>query len=311
MSTTVTWPDGKQFAFTVFDDTDSATLANVGPVYDMLADLGFHTTKSVWVRAGDPNRGSLAGQTCEDPDYLEWLFGLQSQGFEIAWHNATWHGSLREETRAGLEKFAQLFGHYPLSAANHTGVEESIYWADARLTGPRKWLYNVLTRCKNKGKYRGHVEGDKYFWGDLCREKIKYFRNFTYRGINTLAECPFIPYYDPLKPYVNHWFISSDGHNLAAFNRCLCEEQQDRLEAEGGACVMYTHFAKDFCVNGRLDSRFQELMTRLSRKNGWFVPAATLLDYLLEQRGPYKITSAERKRLEWKWLREKMFSGTT
>jgi hypothetical protein len=307
----IAWPEGKRFAFSVFDDTDWATLDNVGSVYALLAELGLRTTKSVWVRTGDPHRGSITGQTCDDPEYLKWLLDLRAKGFEIAWHNATWHGSLREETRAGLEKFAELFGHYPLTAANHTGVEESIYWADARLTGMRKWIYNALTRCKNKGKYRGHIEGDRYFWGDLCREKIKYFRNFTYRGINPLAECPFMPYHDPLKPYVNHWFASSDGHNLAAFNRCLREEEQDRLEAEGGACIMYTHFASGFCVDGKLDRRFRELMTRLAKKNGWFVPVATLLDYLMEKRGPHEITPAQRRRLEWKWLREKMLSGTT
>ena len=34
------WPDGKRFAFTVFDDTDRATLDNVREVYALLADLG-------------------------------------------------------------------------------------------------------------------------------------------------------------------------------------------------------------------------------------------------------------------------------
>ena len=60
-------------------------------------------------------------------------------------------------------------------------------------------LYNLLTRFRNRGKYRGHVEGDPYFWGDLCRQKIKYYRNFTFRDINTLKACPFMPYHDPLE----------------------------------------------------------------------------------------------------------------
>ena len=131
------WPEGKRFAFTVFDDTDDATLENVRPVYSFLADGGFRTTKSVWVVAGDPNRGKHAAQTCDDPDYLQWVLDLQGKGFEIGLHNCTWHGLPRNDIRGALERFAALLGHDPATAANHTGVEESIYWGDARLTGWR------------------------------------------------------------------------------------------------------------------------------------------------------------------------------
>ena len=37
----IDWPDGKDFAFTIFDDTDLATLENVPPVYELLGGLGF------------------------------------------------------------------------------------------------------------------------------------------------------------------------------------------------------------------------------------------------------------------------------
>jgi hypothetical protein len=304
------WPEGKQFAFTVFDDTDSATVANVAPVYALLAERGFRTTKSVWVVEGGRDRGLNAGESCENLDYLNWVRSLQAQGFEIGYHNATWHGLPREQVRAALDKFAQLFGHDPLTAANHTGVEESIYWADARLSGWRRGLYNVLTRFRNYRRYRGHVEGDAYFWGDLCRERIRFFRNFTFTDINTLKACPFMPYHDPLKPYVNYWFASSDGNDVDAFNRCLAEENQDRLEAEGGACIMYSHFAKGFAVDGRVNARCEQLLTRMARKNGWFVPVGELLGYLLAKNGAHQVTDGERRRLEWKWLQEKFWIGT-
>ena len=44
------------------------------------------------------------------------------------------------------------------------------------------------------------------------------------------------------------------------------------MEAEGGACIMYTHFASGFVHDGGLDPRFTELVTRLAGKNGSFVP---------------------------------------
>lgn len=39
----ITFPDGKSFGFTVFDDTDSATVEKIKPVYDYLYSLGIKT----------------------------------------------------------------------------------------------------------------------------------------------------------------------------------------------------------------------------------------------------------------------------
>ena len=99
----IVWPEGKRFAFSAFDDTDDATIQNVGPVYSFLSDCGFRTTKSVWVVAGDPSRGKHVGQTCDDADYLRWLLELQERGFEIAWHNSTWH-SPRQNMRTSSRR---------------------------------------------------------------------------------------------------------------------------------------------------------------------------------------------------------------
>jgi hypothetical protein len=41
------------------------------------------------------------------------------------------------------------------------------------------------------------------------------------------------------------------------------------------------------------------------------VPAGTLLDHLLATNGHHDIANQERRRLERKWLREKIFVGTT
>ena len=130
MSNNVAWPEGKQFAFTVFDDTDAATVENVGCVYDFLRDCGFRTTKSCWVMRGDPSRGKFPGQTLADQPYLRWLLDLQAKGFEIGWHGATWHSADRGQTQAALKRFAEVFGHYPAVAANHSGAQEALYWGE-------------------------------------------------------------------------------------------------------------------------------------------------------------------------------------
>lgn len=306
----LTWPDDKRFAFTVFDDTDSQTRANGEPVYRLLEELGFRTTKSVWPSAatGTP---SDHGSTCADPDYRAWVQRLAQRGFEVGYHMATSHTSPRAETIAGLDQFAAYFGAYPRSMANHYFSDEDIYFGDARLSGINRAAYNLLTGFRNRGRFRGHVEGDPLFWGDVCREKIWYVRNFAFYDINTLAACPWMPYHDPQRPYVNRWFASSEGKTITEFLERLTEANQDRLEAQGGCCIMYTHFGLGFCKDGVLNPRFVESMQRLSRRPGWFVPVSTLLDYMEAQRGPVVLSSSDRSRLERRWLWNKIRFGTS
>ena len=299
------WPDGKKFAFTIFDDTDHQTVENSAPVYEFLYELGFRTTKSVWPIKG-PKEPLINGGTCDDPEYLAWAHLLQRRGFEIGMHNATYHTSLREETGRGVEAFNAHFGSYPKCLANHYDNEESIYWGNYRLTGERELIYNLLLRYKHNGLFQGHIEGGPLFWGDICKAKVQYVRNFVYGNMNTLKACQYMPYYDPMRPYVNAWFAASEGGNLDSYLSMLSERNQDRLELEGGACIMYTHFAKGFFRDSRLNPRFKELMIRLSRKNGWFVPTGVLLDYIVRERGIHEIAASERARLEWRWVLHKM-----
>lgn len=306
----ITWPDGKKFAFTIFDDTDFAVVANVGPVYALLRDLGMRTTKSVWPIAGNQTP-VCGGATSEDSEYLRWVKGLQADGFEIGYHMATYHTSDRAQTKRGLDRFAGLFGAPPRTMANHSACRENIYWGDARLSGMRRLAYNALTRFRHYRKFRGHLDGDPLYWADLCRERVTYVRNFVFEDINTLAACPMMPYHDPRRPEVNFWYASAEGPEVESFVRCVSEANQDRLMAEGGACIMYTHLACGFVRNGELDRRFVDLLTRLSRLPGWFVPVGDLLDYIRRQRGDHTLTDRERRQLERRWLAHKMRVGAT
>jgi hypothetical protein len=307
----ITWPQGKTFAFTIFDDTDRATLENVKPVYDFLADIGISATKSVWPVTGADEPMVVGGSTCDDAAYLHWLQELQGKGFEIGWHNAAYHSSSREITLRGFERFNEYFGHYPKSMANHTTCEEGIYWGPNRLSGIHKVLYNILDRNRTKDRYTGHVPGSKFFWGDLCKSHIQYCRNFVFPDINTLNACPLMPYYDPDRPYVNAWFASSEGGSLLPFNKTLSPKNQDRLEAEGGACVMYTHFGKGFFANGKLDPTFRVQCERLSKMNGWFAPVTPVLDHLRMSNENHVMSNNERMQLERRWLLHKFKVGTS
>ena len=74
---------------------------------------------------------------------------------------------------------------------------------------------------------------------------------------------------------------------------------------------MYTHFADGFCQNGKLSEKFKKQMTRLSKKNGWFVSVSTLLDFLKKENKTQVINNKQRTTLEWKWLFDKLILGST
>jgi hypothetical protein len=305
----IRWPEDKSFAFTIFDDPDAQSEEDSRRVYEFLAELGFRTTKGVWPLgpSREPNSG---GETCATASYLRHCQELQQAGFEMGFHNATCHSATRTETIDSLDRFREYFGHDPSTMANHYNAE-AIYWGPARLTGKWRSLYNALTFGKNVDRHFGERDGHPMFWGDICRQRIRYCRNFAYVDINTLRRCPYMPYVDPLRPFVRAWYASTEGANRDSFVRAVSEANQDRLEREGGACVMYTHFGHGFVREGKLDPKFVDLMRRMSRKNGWFVPAATLLDHLATQQGITELDPARRNELESRWLWEKLFRGTS
>jgi hypothetical protein len=305
----IIWPEGKRFAFTIFDDPDFQTVEGGRPVYDLLTELGFRTTKGIW-----PNQLSEDQRwgTCADENYLNWVSELHRRGFEIGWHGARPTTSDRPQTSSGLERFKDLFGGYPETMSQHYDCKENLYWGDERLTGGvRRLAYNLLTRFKHHGEFRGHVPGDDLYWSDLCRDRIKYVRNFVFSDINTLAACPFMPYHDPSRPDVAYWYSSSEGHKVETFVKTVSLRNQERLEEEGGACIMYTHFAYGFVEKaGKLNSMFRSLMESLAKRQGWFVPVSTLLDFILASRGPLVLDPLTRGSLEWKWLFHKIRYGS-
>ena len=79
------FPHNKRFAFTVFDDTDRATIKDVRPLYRFLAELGIHTTKSVWSLSAMP-AAPIGGSTLQDKTCLDFVLWLQNEGFEIVLH---------------------------------------------------------------------------------------------------------------------------------------------------------------------------------------------------------------------------------
>ncbi len=95
-----------------------------------------------------------------------------------------------------------------------------------------------------------------------------------------------------------HW-------NVKRFNNLLSLRNQDKLEREGGVCIVYTHFAYGFVKNGKVNSETKSLLEQLAERNGWFVPVTQLLDYLRKQRDDSTISKSELRKMEWRWFLEK------
>lgn len=300
----IEWPNGARFAFTIFDDTDLTTLVNGPPVYDVLTDLGLRFTKSVWpVKPSGP--ALVGGTTCADPHYLRWVESLQDAGHEIGFHNASDRSSFRAETILALDRFRDLFGHDPRIGADHAGNLEAMYWGPRRLTGSRSRVYEHAMALARPERLQadGHTRTSPYFWGDVLRDRIDYWRNFTFTGINTIRSAPQMPYHDPARPYVNWWFAASHAPRLAPFLDLVTLQNLDRLEAEGGVCIVYTHFGVDFAPDGKLDRRFVDAMEALAGRPGWFVPVSRVLDHIRASRtAEIPLAAGERAAMERRWI---------
>lgn len=301
------WPGGARFAFTVFDDTDHATVANTSPVYDLLTAHGIRITKSVWPVA-PTEWAEVGGQTCDDPDYRGWVLDLQRAGHEIGFHNASSSPSTRAETIRALDRFAEIFGHDPHIGADHGGNREALYWGPARLSAPWSQLYRGSVRLSHPDRvaFEGHIPGNPHFWGDVCRDRVRYWRNFSFSDANLLRPCPVLPYHDPRRPYVSWWFPSTHAPSLAPLLDLLRPERLDRLEAEGGVCIVYTHLGQDVAPDGRVDPRFRRAVEALAERAGWFAPASTVLDHLRAVQPSSLLSDAGRRRLERRWVRDQV-----
>jgi len=302
MTSPISFPNGKDFIFTIFDDTDVATLEYIRPIYDLLTSIDLRTTKSVWPLPCNDQSDYRGSHTLQDKDYASYVKELKTRGFEIAYHGPSMVSSDRDDTIRSLRIYHEVIGEYPRIYAPHARNRENIYWGRFRFTIPLiQSLYMYLSK-EPPDYYSGHNRYSTYFWGDICRQHFNYVRNFTYDEINLLRICNRIIYRDPRKPFVNCWFISSDADNVNEFNRLLSEENQDRLERERGICIITTHFGKGFIREGKVHESTQRVLDIMSKRNGWFVPVSTVLDFIVAEYGCWDLSYKDRVLLEVKWF---------
>jgi len=307
--TAVPLPEGRRFAFTIVDDTDDATLANIRPVYDLLAEQGLRITKTVWpLPCPEGSRIYFAAETLEEnPAYLRYVQQLEGMGFEVAFHGATMEPSRRERTERALAFLERHFERLPSLYCNHGQNLENLYWGRQRFATP---LYrhplHLLERIRKRPDYTGDDPASPYFWGDLARERFRYLRSFTFSELNLLRVSRHPLYRLRSTPYASRWFITADAPDIHAFRRLVTPEALDRLETEGGVCILSTHLGKGFARDGKVDAAFESAVYDLAQRNGWYVPTSTLLDHLERQLGTPTLTRRQAFRLESRFLADKL-----
>lgn len=298
----LTFPNGKSFAFSIFDDTDVATLGSIKPIYDLLSHLGIQTTKTVWslnyTEASD-YRGS---DSLQNEDYAEYMRELQRRGFEIGFHGARMESTERPGIEQSLDVFLKTIGHPPQIYAAHSMNRDNIFWGPDRFTCTLWRRLYMLISGESADHFQGHKQGSPFFWGDLAKQHIKYARSFTFTNINLASLHQPLVYRSKVFPWINNWFLTSDADNVEEFNQLLSHENQERLEREGGICIISTHLGKGFVSQKGVHPKTELILRELSERNGWFVPVSELLDFYTSLNDNHELNNVQLFALETKWF---------
>ncbi len=300
----IKYPNGKDFIFSIFDDTDVSTLEYIKPIYDFLYGIDIKITKSVWPISYAGKSDYLGSNTLEEKEYAEYVKTLSDRGFEIGYHGPTMVSSIRQDVIKSFQVFFDVLGHYPRIYAPHSTNRENLYWGTSRFSNPIIMKLFQLLSHDEKGYYQGHVKGSPFFWGDLSLKYIDYVRNFTFEDINLLNVGYCLPYSNTKQKYVKSFYFTSDADNVEEFNQILKEKNQEKLEKERGVCIISTHFGKGFVGKGGLNEKTKELLQHIRKRNGWFVPVSSALDFLKNENIKNKKDdqSYDLSGLELKWF---------
>lgn len=313
------WPNNKKFCFTIIDDTDNSYLNNAPIIYEYLSKKKILTTKTVWVRNGDDSfeYNSVNGTTLGNREYINWVKKLESEGFEICLHNMSWSSSTRAQIKSGFKNFEKLFGRSRILIQHNDEKEcESIYWGSKRLVFPMNIIFEIVSYLNPRGKrskiYNGENKNSIYFWGDICKEKVDFIRNFTFPEINLFNITKKIIHKRRKTKYVKNWFISTEAPDLKSFVKILNPKNIDKLEIQNGLCIIYTHFGNNFVKDGKLNAEFKKTIDYLANKNGWFVPASEIFDHIKKNTGePPFLSYFQELKLSIQWLLWKIFKGSS
>jgi len=104
----IQYHNNKDFIFSIFDDTDVATLEYIRPTYDFLNDLDLKITKSVWPLSFNGESDYKGSHTLQDLQYGRYIRELHEYGFEIAFHGPTMVSAERQAIKKAFHIFYDI-----------------------------------------------------------------------------------------------------------------------------------------------------------------------------------------------------------
>ena len=132
----------------------------------------------------------------DDPAYLEYILDLRAAGSRsrcTACRTAAPSASARAR---GWSTTASCSATRRKSHTYHSRNRDSIYWGLDRYTDPAARALIGLREGAGRRAFAGHVPSSHNFWGDYCRDQVKYVRNLVFDS-NLDRVNPAMPYPRP------------------------------------------------------------------------------------------------------------------
>lgn len=287
------WPYRAGFCIT--DDCDATTLESLRAVYDFLRSIGLRTTRTVWAFEPEESCGipatpssTLRGLTLADPALLDYCRGLSCDGFELCLHGASAGNNRRARTIAALDLVEREFGSSGTWVC-HAKNADNIYWEHK--VAPFRTLRAAL-HLYSRHRCSGEDPASPYYWGDVCRNRIRQIRLFRTRNPNTLAENPAMPYYEATKPAVRGWFSATKR----SFHDCTTPRALARLKQANGLTVLYQYLHRYHDPHsGSVRPGFRVDAQRLAADTGiWRATVSTIMARLRALQGIFVLCRRNR-----------------
>jgi hypothetical protein len=282
------FPEGYTFGFTIIHDADCAYSRRLAPLFEAFDEFGFKLTVTAFVFWADwANNGAIWREWKEaerdggdffapkavplvDDKEREFYVELANRGHEIGIHTPSDTSDTRHDIVRAFEFFKEVFGHYPKVYTEHSGSTnkeaqanegskpESIYYNADLLNDYGPWVW---------------IDDE---WGIPHNRHAQFYDILAVNGspFNKVAEMK----YGIAKGFLRSgkWREGDGDGFLAGYS----DENIDLLEKNRGLALVYTHLDKKWLDSGTRQMRgaIKDQLRYLASKNGWFVPASTILD---------------------------------
>jgi peptidoglycan/xylan/chitin deacetylase (PgdA/CDA1 family) len=282
------YPDGHAFAFTIVHDADSAYSLRLAPLFEEFDALNLKITATLFVSWADWEHGGQIWSTWAaapgsraaffgpqavplvDPHEREFYLALASRGHEIGMHTASDSSDTTEDLERAFVYFSQVFGHPPTIYVEHSsksnketlqnqgGDPKSKYYSAEILNRYRPWVW---------------VDGPM---GLPSPQERYYFDLADFQGPPFNDEAS--KRYGIAKVFMRtgRWKDSNGDGFLEWYSKVNI----DTLERDRGVALVYTHLNEKWldAKTERMREPLRDRLRYIASKNGWFVPAGTILD---------------------------------